>query len=185
MLIVGFAGCSKQRNVTGVSNTKSSDGAGASNLKPVTGAFGYNLGDKVPGEIEDLIKVTDTPPFQFVSLDRISDGTICRIEGTGIVDESQDALHGNQKRLIAILTEKYGAREKIGLEKCAAQFNDVDLYFGIPNRAAHLGINYSETNQFISVEYYDTELQRIFYKEQESKDKTDDENKKNALKKGL
>jgi len=180
--IILIAGCSKKQKTTEASNPVATE---VSNLKPVTGAFGYNLGDKVSGEIDDYIIVKDTPPFQELSIERTSDDRICRISGSGIVNEDEDALHDNQKRLVAVLTEKYGARDRIGEEKWATQVNDVDLYFGTENRAAHLGIKYSETNQFITVDYYDKELEGIYNTEQESKNKTDDENKKAALSKGL
>lgn len=171
-LVILIAGCSKQQST--IDN---------SNLKSVTGAFGYNLGDKVANDTEDNVVVHDMPPFQMVSFDKTSDGTICRIVGSGFVEKYE--LDDVKKRLISVLTEKYGAREKIGAEKYAKLGESEGYYFGTTNRVAHLWIDTSDPKAFLNLEYYDADLKEIFSKEQRAKDKSDDEIKKAAMSKGL
>lgn len=170
-LIILITSCSKQQNVTDTSN-----------LKPVTGAFGYNLGDKISGEIDDPIIVTDTPPFRMVTIDRTSDGQICRISSFGFIEEFD--LHDSSNRLISVLAQKYGSRGKIGSENFNIEVGE-GYYFGTTNRVAHLMIDDCQTNALFQLEYYDEGLRGIYNKEQEAKDKTDEENKKAALSKGL
>jgi hypothetical protein len=167
-----IAGCSKQLDATDTSN-----------LKPVTGAFGYTLGDKVSGEIENPLTIRDMPPFQTATIDQISAGRICQITAMGTVEEFD--LHDTKNRLISVLTEKYGSRGKMGIEKYATEMGDEGYYFGTTNRAAHLWIKDYQTNAFFCLEYYDVELKTTFFKEQEAKNKLDDDNKKAALSKGL
>ena len=178
-----IAGCSKQQNTTSVSNPKPVANE-VSNLKPVTGACGYNLGDKSSVASDDPAILRDMPPFQMLTISKTSDERICRIVVSG-VEEGEDPLHETQKRLIAVLAEKYGARDKIGPEKYLNDTFDTDLYFGTPNRVAHLEIRDWETNRLITVEYYDGELMGIYNKEQQAKDKVEDDIKKASLKKGL
>jgi uncharacterized lipoprotein YajG len=140
-----IAGCSKKQDATD-----------ASNLKPVTGAFGYTLGDKVSGKIETPLTVRDMPPFQTATIDQISDGRICQIMASGTVGEFD--LHDTKNRLISVLTEKYGSRGKMGKEKYAVEIGDEGYYFGTTNRVAHLWIKDYQTNAFFCLEYYDEEL---------------------------
>jgi len=167
-----IAGCAKQQSATD-----------ASNLKPVTSAFGHTLGDKVSGEIENPLMIRDTPPFTMASIDQISDGRICQIIASGTVEEFD--LHDTKNRLISVLTEKYGSRGKMGIEKYTVEMGDEGYYFGTTNRVAHLWIKDYQTNAFFCLEYYDKELKTTFFKEQQAKDKLEDDNKKAALSKGL
>ena len=147
------------------------------------GAFGYKLGDKVSGEIDDYMPLRDTPPFDEFSIDRLSDGRICQITAMGIVEESD--LYDCRKRLISVLTEKYGARGKMGAEKYALDLGGENYYFGTTDRVAYLAITDNQTNAFFHMDYYDVKLRAIYFDEQEVIRQKDEEDKKAALRKGL
>jgi hypothetical protein len=178
LAIILVSGCSKQQTATDDSK-----------LKPVQGAFGFNLGEKVSTQNENLLDqnsmvVHDTPPFQMVSIDRTADGIICQISGSGIVEEYEK--DDFKKQLMSVLSEKYGAREKIGAEKYAIEIGGGDgFYFGTTNRVAHLTITDHQTNVRFDLEYSDRLLMSKFNEEWEAKQKSDDEIKKAAMSKGL
>jgi hypothetical protein len=140
--MLGVTGCKPktttqiphQTNQTTVEPAQSS--AEQTNLKPVAGAFGYKLGDKLSGEIDDYTPLRDSQPFTGFSINTNSDGRICQITAMGTVEESD--LYDDRKRLISVLTEKYGARGKMGAEKYALDLGSENFYFGTTNRLAYL-----------------------------------------------
>lgn len=145
-----IAGCSKQRNINGVSKLKSPDVAEVSNLKPVTGAFGYNLGKKASSELDNFspILVSNVPPFKKAFVYYISDGRIFRTFGVGDAQEYDLQLYRTQ--LVSILAQKYGLRGKTGAGKLTNFAVPTTVtegyYFGTTNRIAYLGITDLETN---------------------------------------
>lgn len=177
-VIVLIAGCSKQQSPTNVSN-----------LKPVTGAFGYNLGDKATSEMDNFspILVSNVPPFNKAFVYYTSDGRIFRIFGVGDAQEYDVQLYRTQ--LVSILNEKYGLRSKTGAEKLlnfpVPLAVTEGYYFGTTNRIAYLGITVLETNAYFWLDYNDPELVKIHDQEEQAKDKKNEDDKKAAILKGL
>jgi len=162
--------------IVGCSNESSTP----ANLKPVAGAFGYVLSETNQAEIQDQT-ITDMPPFNLLSVDKLSDGRICQISAFGIVEgyDTQD----NRKRLIAVLTEKYGERQRISGD-IAATANEIH-YFGTTNRAVSVSIEDEYTNATFTIKYYDPGLMHAYWTEQNAKDQVDEKQKKASLANGL
>jgi len=166
-LLLLLAGKASRQNHTG------QPAAADLKLKPVIGAFGYNLGDKFSGE--SSISLTNMPPFDSCTINTLADGRICAIFASGFVDnvwECDDA----EKRLVSVLTEKYGLRSK------TSEDPDRQYFFGTLGQSAFLVIR---KNRFFNLLYYDAELQSAHVSEQSVKQEKADEILKAALKKGL
>jgi hypothetical protein len=150
------------------------------NLKPVVGAFGLKLGDKIPeGFVFDDSTVKTMEPFNDFDADVTEDGHICCITVMGHADEI--GADDSKKRLIAVLTEKYGLRyqaPKTGVNDKSEENYD----FGTVDQTAHLKIL---GGNYFYLDYYDKKLQQIYFDEQEVKRQKDEEDKKAALKRGL
>ena len=155
------------------------------NLKPVVGAFGWKLGDKLPDQLKNEVKdgsYSFTPsektlPFEDYTLRLTDDGSIYCIEANGHTPDGDSDAY--KKALISLLSEKYGRRPKEsgGLPRVGE-----NCYFGSDEQTAHLNI-YNE--HLFTLEYYDRNLQRIAYAEDEARRKKDENDKKAALSKGL
>jgi hypothetical protein len=179
VLVVFISGCSKSP-ISENADLKNTD------LKPVVGAFGYNLGetnslnDYNELEFENSRRIRDSPPFVLLSIEKISDGRICEIDASGFVDESE--LDTERKKLTSILSEKYGERQKF--------ISDIDntesYWFGTTNRTAYLTIRFKKnTDTMVSIEYYDEGLKEIYINEQKMIKEDEDEKQKAALEKHL
>jgi len=118
------------------------------------------------------------PPFSTVMLTRTADGKICEITGMATVAEND--LPDAKRRLISVLTEKYGARPAIPVEKYS-QIGGENYYFGTTNRPAHLMITGDKDNTGLQVEYFDRNLLDLYHKERDEKDKANDAKQKAAL----
>jgi len=157
------------------------------NLKPVGGAFGWKLGDKLPEQFRKnqasegrytVILTEKMPPFESVELAITDDGRIYSIEATGYAPDTGEDPDTCKSALISLLTEKYGRRKIIdGFDT----FGD-DYRFGSDDQTAHLHI--FKRNLF-TLTYSDEKLSRTYYIEVEARKKKDEDEKKAALSKGL
>ena len=144
------------------------------NLKPVVGAFGYKLGDKLTGTVEDYASIKDMPPFTSLHLDTTADGHICIITLMGHTDEFE--AYDSKKRLVSILSEKYGLR----FHKSDGKDEDYD--FGTIDQTAHLKIL---GGNYFYLDYSDNKLRDIYFGEQKIIREKEDADKKAAMSKGL
>ena len=157
----------------------SSTQAPPTNLKPVAGAFGLKLGEKIPEgfEFDDSALKKKMEPFIHFNADTTEDGRICCLSAIGATEYESDASDC-KKRLISVLTEKYGLRQQNPKD-----YRNVEEYdFGTDDRSAHLKI--IEGKSFY-LDFYDKNLRHIYFDEQDSKKAKEDADKKAALSKGL
>lgn len=132
----------------------------------VAGAFGWNLGDKLPTNI--LVKTdshgfglyyhfipdTPAPPFDVYTLHLLADRSIAEIEAEMTHFDSFE-VEKTKEPMVEFLTEKYGLRSKSHI----AQGLDLDTYhFGSEERGVDLV--YSEPLHEFMLTYFDRSLQR-------------------------
>jgi hypothetical protein len=155
------------------------------NLKPVEGAFGYKLGDKVPKEIDgfETANLTscpihpngDVPLFTSFYVDYLNDGRICGIVASVKLEHRYEVSEAKDK-LSATLIEKYGFR---GTGK---KLSDDAYFFGTEQRGACLQIS---DDIWVRLEYYDDSLRTISLNEFRAKQQKEDADQKSALGKNL
>lgn len=150
------------------------------NLKPVSGAFGYELAATIAAPVSDEV-FTDAPPFRFLTVDTLADGRVCRITAAGFVDAPE--FYDTKKRLLSVLSEKYGERPR-ELGDSAGIAQEIH-FFGATNRAASLADSDYGSNAMFTVSYYDAALLAAYRAEQDAKDKADEQRKRAALSNGL
>jgi hypothetical protein len=157
-----------------------------SNFKPVVGAFGWKLGDRLPDQLKNEVKDgtyrfiprEKTPPFDEYELRLTDDGRIYCIKVSGYADGYEES-ESYKNAMIALLTEKYSRRPKgqdfsLGVGE--------NYFFGSDDQTAHLNIY---NDHLITLEYYDRDLQNISYGEDATRRKRDEDEKKAILSKGL
>jgi hypothetical protein len=163
-----------------------------SKLTPVTGAFGWSLGDRLPesAQIEtnsdnfslssDFTPNKPVPPFDMFFVWLTSDHTIHSIIGHAYI-HSED-LKVQQDALIQALTEKYGIRDHIHNSSTMDTYN-----FGTEDRSAELSVGISESgNASLFLTYTDRAL-RYKAQEEDAQRKADAKNslKEDFKKQGL
>jgi len=148
------------------------------NLKPVVGAFGWKLGDKLPEQLSSKVQDanynftpdTDMPPFVksnncsfYLSLTK--DGQIAQISAMALNVREND-LYDSKRGLISLLTDKYGLRVHDPNE------SEGDSYhFGTVGRQAHLSISGSG---IFKLDFYDLQLYMIVCDEYNARIKKED-----------
>ena len=170
-----------------------------SKLTPVTGAFGWNLGDKLSdsgqvqtnndGDFSLSYEFTPDKPIQgsdliyelnLHELNLTADHTIYAVVAYGYVHS--DDLKIKKDALVQALTEKYGIRDHIHNSSM------MDTYdFGTENRSAELFVEIPESGYAtLSLTYSDREL-RYKAQEEDAQRKTDGKNslKEDFKKQGL
>ena len=160
--------------------------AKAANLKPVVGAFGWKLGDKLPEQLKSgahdgrysFRPENEMPPFDNCEIRITDDGRIYCIEATGYVPNDGQDSDSCKNALISLLSEKYGLRhhDPNGLGGSTDQYE-----FGSEDRTVCLEVFRGS----FTLKYYDRQLQDVSYQEQEARRKKDEDEKKAALSKGL
>ena len=184
-----ICGCNQSKNPVETFHSK---------LSPVTGALGWNLGDKLPDSAQVQTNKDDfslsydiTPDKPIQGSDLINelnlhylnltaDHTIYGVVAFGFI--ASDDLTIKKDALVQALTEKYGIRYHIH------NSSTMDTYdFGTENRSAELSIEILESGRSsLSLSYSDRELR---YKAQveDAQRKADAKNslKENLKKQGL
>ena len=176
----------KQSNQTTAEPTQSA--TEQTNLKSVVSAFGWKLGDKLPDQLRSQVKDatyhftpdTETPPFVesnnssfYLSLTK--DGQIAQISAIAL-NITEDNFYDNERRLISLLTDKYGLRVHDPNE------SEGDSYhFGTEDRQAHLAIRTVVTSEgkecIFQLDFYDTHLYEIVCDEYNARIKKEDVDK--------
>lgn len=174
-----------------------------SNLKPVTGAFGWKLGDQLPQRFMTEVRESDYsttlfftpetewPPFKIFNLEITPDRRICSIKASAFIWVGEGESFDNVKnRVISILTEKYGLRRHIPRELRAGM--DDAYEFGTDDYGALLGTKYYEPSNAdsrpadsLELEYYDKSLKAIADAAHDAAAKQNESKKKAGLSKGL
>jgi DNA-directed RNA polymerase subunit RPC12/RpoP len=154
-------------------------------LKPVEGAFGYKLGDKVPKEIDGLETADlnmcpihpnpEVPPFTSEYVEYLSDGRIYGITASVKLEHKYEVREAKDQ-LMTTLTEKYGLRE-------TGKLLGSDAYhFGTEQRGACLQIS---DDNWVKLEYYDNSLRTISLNEFRAKEQKEKADQKASLGKNL
>ena len=112
-------------------------------LKPVVGAFGWKLGEKLPTQFASKVRYsmysfkpeTEMPPFELFDLELLNDGRIYGVRAEGFVHGYLD-FSGAKERLISLLTEKYGLRQ----HNPKNLLGDDEYIFGSEDHAACLQV---------------------------------------------
>ena len=165
------------------------------NLKPVISAFGWKLGDKLPDQLRSQVKDatyhftpdTETSPFVernngsfYLSLTK--DGQIAQIGAIALNNITEDNFYDNERRLISLLTDKYGLRVHDPNESEGDSY-----YFGTKGRQAHLAIRTVVTSggkeYIFKLDFYDTHLYEIVCDEHDARIKKEDADKTAPLSK--
>jgi hypothetical protein len=167
------------------SSQKQTRQAKPANLKPVVGAFGWKLGDKLPEQLKSEVHdgrynfrpEKEMPPFDDCVLMMTDDGRIYCIEATASSPDYVQDSDSLKNALISLLSEKYGLRHH------DPNYLGADQYvFGSEDRSASLEVF---ERKLFTLKYYDTQLQNVAYEQQEARRKKDEDEKKAALSKGL
>jgi hypothetical protein len=163
-------------------------------LKPVFGAFGWQLGEKLPERFRRELLESDYasiyiftpeqewPPFNSFSLDVTPDGRICSVNATAVVRDTEE-FYASTERLISLLTEKYGLRLHDHEPNGPNTTVEDEYKFGTPERTAHLQIHGNAKQIWLT--YYDNKLKEIADNAHAAVRAKLEADKKAALKKGL
>jgi len=175
-------------------------------LKPVDGAFGFKLGERLPAELASKISypnefnptfslklTSELPPFIEATLHLLEDKRIYKITalGNALAYRNENPDDGD-KRLVSVLTEKYGLRRHFRLKRKVV-FGSPDFplrpqpieyyYFGTARRGAELVLNVDSL--YTSLTYYDKQLEQMHNDEVQTKRDQRSAPKKPALEKNL
>jgi len=147
------------------------------NLKPVSSAFGWKLGDKFAGHgtTYEFTPEVAMPPFNHFHLSLTEDGRIAQVSAQALNIEEDP--YDCKRRLVSLLTEKYGLRLHDPNETEGESY-----YFGTRDSTAHLQIS---KNGFFTLDFYDDHLYGICCDEYNARIKKQDANKTAPLSKQL
>jgi hypothetical protein len=165
--------------------------ASPTNLKPVVGAFGWHLRDKLPEQFRAEVKHStysfvpekETPPFDSFELGLTEDGTIYCVNARGFANDYLQ-FSDLKESLISVLSEKFGLR----FHGRDALLKDMEVYeFGLDTQSARLEIQHNIDSALYAfdLKYYDKALQTVYYDEQEAKRQKEQADRKAALSKDL
>jgi hypothetical protein len=188
ILAAGFAGAFLLKPLLLTKSQKQTEQSKPTNLKPVVGAFGWKLGDKLPenlrsavhgsvfGPTYDFQPEEGMAPFDQIELEITGDGLIYCVRATGYAPDYKLNASACKETLISLLSEKYGLRQHI-------PHNEVkrisDTYgFGADDQWSRLGI--FEQNLF-TLEYFDEHLRTIALEEQDVKRRKEDADRKSTV----
>lgn len=166
-----------------------------SNLKPVGGAFGWRLCDYLPQQFKakplrdgdyasyfPFEPATEWPPFNSFNLEVTPDGRICSINANAVIfNGAQEDFYTVRERVIAVLTGKYGLRER---NRVGGTIEE-EYFFGTVEQTAHLRILSASDNKQLWLEYYDKNLKEIADSAHAAAQANVESKKKAALSNGL
>ena len=191
ILAAGFAGAFLLKPLLLTKSQKQTEQSKPTNLKPVLGAFGWKLGDKLPEQLKSkahdgtyrFMAEQEMPPFDQCEIHMTDDGRIYCIEASGYTPDHGLDPDNCKSALISLLSEKYGLRHlsQVELMSMLKPVGD-NYYFGTVDRTAHLSIF---EDKLFTLEYYDEALRSVHYDEQEAKRQKDEAEQKARLSKGL
>ena len=119
--------------------------ANAKDFKPVLGAFGWKLGDRLPDALTNEVSngrysfrpATNLPPFSQFELDVTDDARIYAVKATGYGPGSGMDPAACLKNLVSSFTRQYGLLH----HQPDPAYLDLDIYvFGTLTKNAHLDI---------------------------------------------
>ena len=154
------------------------------NLKPVIGAFGWKLGDRLPEQLRSQVRdgnfqfkpEAEMPPLSEFKLELLEDGRIYGIEAIGYAPDTGADSYTCERSIVSVLTEKYGLQSH-------DRGGDFNTYrFGNNDQMASLQIYKYD---LFTLSYSDQKLLRVYLDDLEAKRKKDEDEKKAALSKGL
>ncbi len=134
--------------------------ANANNLKPVVGAFGWKLGDRLPTSLTNQVSdgrynfhpATNLPPFSQFELDLTDDDRIYAVKATGYAPGSGADSSACLKNLISDFSKQYGLLH----HQADPSYRDLEIYvFGTSTKNARLDIF---QDSLFTLEFVDQQL---------------------------